>query len=185
MEYVAWGLWAFSLWVSGLKVVCVPYRVLAQWVVELRLLENLGFIFLRTCTISCIESLCERMRYGGRGLWYQRSEKRLFCFLLLKGTPCFWVRLGASPPVDQRGGSQRWLPIPISWVGLQKSQGCGPQPRWIKSEWGWERGRKRHPREFSARPSGPALFWCLPAAAFAALLSSYSEEGLQLPTYIL
>ena len=68
------------------------------------------------------------MRYGGRGLWHQMSEKRLFCFLLLKGTPCFWVRLGASHPVDQRGGSQPWLPIPISWVGLQNPKAVAPNP---------------------------------------------------------
>lgn len=82
------GMWAFSLWVSGLKVICVPYCAPAQWAAKFRLLENPDLIFLRSCTISCTESVCKKKkkkRYGERGLWHQMSEKRLFCIFALKG----------------------------------------------------------------------------------------------------
>lgn len=144
------GMWAFSLWVSGLKVICVPYCAPAQWAAKFRLLENPDLIFLRSCTISCTESVCKKKKKK-RGMgnvvsgtkWVKRGS---FVFLLLKGLPCSWVRLAASHPVDQGGGYQSWLPMPISWVGLQNPKALGPQPRSIKSGWGRERECEHHTR---------------------------------------
>ena len=145
---------AFCLWVSGLKVICVPHHAPAQWAAEFRLLENPGLIFLRSCTISCTESVCKKKKKKKKKKWGMGNvvsgtkwvKRGSFVLLLLKGLPCSWVRLAASHLVDQRGGSQSWLPMPISWVGLQNPKALGPQPRLIKSGWGRERECEHHTR---------------------------------------
>lgn len=67
------------------------------------------------------------MRYWGHGLWHQMREKRLFV-LLLKGPPCFLVRLWTSHPTDRE--SSQWFSTlaahsnQLAWV--TKSEVSGP-----------------------------------------------------------
>ena len=149
--------------------------------VEFGLLENWVLIFLRSCTVSYIESLCIKRDIGDMisgTKWVKRSS----FVLLLKGPLYFWVRLWARHPIAQglqAGGSQSWLPVPVSSTGYKIPRLWPSNLDQLNRSGDGERNSASY-QVILTRVESSTL--CLPVAALGTLFSSYSEDRIKLPT---
>lgn len=122
-------------------------------------------------------------RYWGHGLWHQMSEKRLFCFALK----------GAAILLSEALSKSYNRP---ATPGRRFSAHCSFQPAALVYKiprfWSPNRGQlnangvgRGSGDNSQAEQSSQSLHGCVAVAVLGALLSSYSEDGLKLPTCIL